>query len=102
MSLTSSQDIARFRPDLRLLISSATLNAQKFADFFDQAPIFDGAYLFFFLYDEVLLVITDVFFWGSARASFPRRYVLHSTTRSELHARRCHHHPTDPYNPAQR
>lgn len=47
MSLTSSQDIARFRPDLRLLISSATLNAQKFADFFDQAPIFDGAYLFF-------------------------------------------------------
>lgn len=49
MSLTSSQDIARFRPDLRLLISSATLNAQKFADFFDQAPIFDGAYLFFSL-----------------------------------------------------
>ncbi|WVN85394.1 uncharacterized protein L203_100540 [Cryptococcus depauperatus CBS 7841] len=35
------KDIARFRPDLRLLISSATLNAQKFADFFDQAPIFD-------------------------------------------------------------
>lgn len=57
---------------------------------------------FFSFYDEVLLVITDLFFWGSARASFPRRYVLHSTTRSELHARRCHHHPTDPYNPAQR
>ncbi|WWC99722.1 hypothetical protein V866_006627 [Kwoniella sp. B9012] len=35
------KDIARFRPELRLLISSATLNAQKFADFFDQAPIFD-------------------------------------------------------------
>lgn len=34
------QDIARFRPELRLLISSATLNAQKFAKYFDDAPIF--------------------------------------------------------------
>jgi len=35
------KDIARFRPELRLLISSATLNAQKFAAYFDDAPIFD-------------------------------------------------------------
>jgi pre-mRNA-splicing factor ATP-dependent RNA helicase DHX16 len=35
------KDIARFRPELRILISSATLNAQKFAAFFDDAPIFD-------------------------------------------------------------
>ncbi|ORX35989.1 P-loop containing nucleoside triphosphate hydrolase protein [Kockovaella imperatae] len=35
------KDIARSRPELRLLISSATLNAQKFAAFFDDAPIFD-------------------------------------------------------------
>ncbi|RSH92862.1 hypothetical protein EHS25_008308 [Saitozyma podzolica] len=35
------KDIARFRPELKLLISSATLNAQKFAAFFDDAPIFD-------------------------------------------------------------
>nr|MBE5726264.1 lethal (2) 37Cb [Cucujiformia] len=34
------KDIARFRPDLKLLISSATLDAQKFAEFFDNAPIF--------------------------------------------------------------
>ena len=34
------KDIARFRPDLKLLISSATLDAEKFSDFFDQAPIF--------------------------------------------------------------
>lgn len=34
------QDIARFRPDLKLLISSATLDAEKFSDFFDEAPIF--------------------------------------------------------------
>ncbi|KAL7747311.1 hypothetical protein RI367_007365 [Sorochytrium milnesiophthora] len=34
------KDIARFRPDLKLLISSATLDAQKFADYFDEAPIF--------------------------------------------------------------
>ncbi|KAI9635247.1 P-loop containing nucleoside triphosphate hydrolase protein [Dioszegia hungarica] len=35
------KDIARFRPELRLLISSATLNAQKFAEFFDDAPTFN-------------------------------------------------------------
>nr|NVI75424.1 lethal (2) 37Cb [Cucujiformia] len=34
------KDIARFRSDLKLLISSATLDAQKFADFFDGAPIY--------------------------------------------------------------
>ncbi|BEI83566.1 hypothetical protein CcaverHIS002_0401700 [Cutaneotrichosporon cavernicola] len=35
------KDIARFRPELKLLISSATMNAQKFSAFFDEAPIFD-------------------------------------------------------------
>ncbi|KAI7754434.1 hypothetical protein M8C21_019224, partial [Ambrosia artemisiifolia] len=34
------KDIARFRPDLKLLISSATLDAVKFSDYFDSAPIF--------------------------------------------------------------
>lgn len=34
------KDIARFRNDLKLLISSATLDAQKFSQFFDDAPIF--------------------------------------------------------------
>ncbi|WFD33210.1 RNA helicase [Malassezia cuniculi] len=34
------KDIARYRPDLRLLISSATLDADKFSEFFDDAPIF--------------------------------------------------------------
>ncbi|KJX93512.1 pre-mRNA-splicing factor ATP-dependent RNA helicase-like protein cdc28 [Zymoseptoria brevis] len=33
------KDIARGRPDLKLLISSATLDAQKFSQFFDDAPI---------------------------------------------------------------
>ena len=33
------KDIAKFRPDLKLLISSATLDAQKFSQFFDDAPI---------------------------------------------------------------
>ncbi|KAK6920957.1 Helicase-associated domain, partial [Dillenia turbinata] len=33
-------DITRFRPDLKLLISSATLDAEKFSDYFDCAPIF--------------------------------------------------------------
>ncbi|KAK9510947.1 hypothetical protein O3M35_005618 [Rhynocoris fuscipes] len=34
------KDIARFRPNLKLLISSATLDAEKFSTFFDDAPIF--------------------------------------------------------------
>ena len=34
------KDLARARPDLKLIISSATLNAQKFAAYFDDAPIF--------------------------------------------------------------
>lgn len=34
------KDIARYRPELKLLISSATLDAEKFSDYFDDAPIF--------------------------------------------------------------
>lgn len=34
------KDIARFRSDLKLLISSATMDCEKFSDFFDGAPIF--------------------------------------------------------------
>ncbi|KAI5122467.1 hypothetical protein M0805_008778 [Coniferiporia weirii] len=34
------KDIARFRPELRLLISSATLAAEKFSEYFDNAPVF--------------------------------------------------------------
>ncbi|KAG0269632.1 hypothetical protein DFQ27_002853 [Actinomortierella ambigua] len=33
------KDIARFRKDLKILISSATVNAQKFSDYFDGCPI---------------------------------------------------------------
>ena len=35
------KDLARERPDLKLLISSATMNAEKFAQYFDGAPIFN-------------------------------------------------------------
>jgi len=34
------KDVARFRPDLKLLISSATLDAKRFSAFFDNAPVF--------------------------------------------------------------
>ncbi|KAJ3679534.1 hypothetical protein LUZ60_017545 [Juncus effusus] len=34
------KDIAKSRKDLKLLISSATLDAKKFSDYFDDAPIF--------------------------------------------------------------
>jgi pre-mRNA-splicing factor ATP-dependent RNA helicase DHX16 len=37
-----SNDIARFRPELKLLISSATMDAEKFSEYFDDAPIFFG------------------------------------------------------------
>lgn len=35
------KDLSRERPDLKLLISSATMNAKKFAEYFDNAPIFN-------------------------------------------------------------
>jgi len=34
------KDITRYRKDIKLLISSATLDAEKFSDYFDNAPIF--------------------------------------------------------------
>lgn len=34
------KDVGRYRPDLKLLISSATLDAEKFSEYFDYAPIF--------------------------------------------------------------
>ncbi|KAI1344877.1 P-loop containing nucleoside triphosphate hydrolase protein [Xylariaceae sp. FL0016] len=39
--LSLVKDLARERPELRLLISSATMNAEKFATYFDDAPIFN-------------------------------------------------------------
>ncbi|KAF4120044.1 pre-mRNA-splicing factor ATP-dependent RNA helicase DHX16 [Geosmithia morbida] len=35
------KDLSRERPELKLLISSATMNAEKFAQYFDDAPIFN-------------------------------------------------------------
>lgn len=34
------KDIARFRDDLKVIISSATLDAEKFSKYFDDAPLF--------------------------------------------------------------
>jgi pre-mRNA-splicing factor ATP-dependent RNA helicase DHX16 len=34
------KDIAKYRKDLKILISSATIDAEKFRDYFDNAPIF--------------------------------------------------------------
>lgn len=39
--LSLLKDIIRERSDLKLIIASATINAQKFSDFFDGAPIFN-------------------------------------------------------------
>jgi pre-mRNA-splicing factor ATP-dependent RNA helicase DHX16 len=35
------KDISRWRTDLKILISSATIDAQKFSEFFDDAPVFN-------------------------------------------------------------
>ncbi|KAK5580489.1 hypothetical protein RB653_000508 [Dictyostelium firmibasis] len=35
------KDITRFRPDLKLLISSATMDAERFSEYFDGAPTFN-------------------------------------------------------------
>nr|WJH19578.1 Pre-mRNA-splicing factor ATP-dependent RNA helicase DHX16 [Euglena gracilis] len=35
------KDVARFRKDLKLIVSSATLQSAKFAEYFDGAPIFE-------------------------------------------------------------
>ena len=35
------KDITRFRPDLKVLISSATMDAEKFSRYFDDAPLFN-------------------------------------------------------------
>jgi len=34
------KDVSRFRDDLRIIIASATVNAKKFSDFFDGAPVY--------------------------------------------------------------
>lgn len=34
------KDIARFRPEFRLIIASATLDAEKFSEYFDDAPVY--------------------------------------------------------------
>lgn len=35
------KDIARYRPDLKLLIASATMDQKKFSEYFDDAPVFN-------------------------------------------------------------
>jgi pre-mRNA-splicing factor ATP-dependent RNA helicase DHX16 len=37
---SQSKDVARFRPGLKLLISSVAMDAEKFSEYFDEAPIF--------------------------------------------------------------
>ena len=34
------KDVARFRPDIKVIISSATVDADKFSSYFDDAPVF--------------------------------------------------------------
>ena len=40
MLIVLTRQISRARPDFRLIISSASLNAQRFSEYFDDAPVF--------------------------------------------------------------
>lgn len=48
------KDIARYRSDLKVLISSATLDAEKFSGYFDDAPIFKSTkfYVSFYFFSS--------------------------------------------------
>ena len=35
------KDVARFRPDIKIIISSATMDAEKFSEYFDDAPVYN-------------------------------------------------------------
>ena len=100
-----TQDIARFRPDLKLLISSATMDAEKFSRFFDNAPIFNSRAPY----------ASD----GSAAPPMPcanrlccsihsprtplsGRHLLHQGARGRLPGRGCRVGAADPPHAAQR
>ena len=69
----TSKDIARFRPELRLLISSATMDAEKFSEYFDEAPIFYGKLL------RKYTLLSELTLIGSTWSTISRGYPLHSS-----------------------
>lgn len=70
------KDLARSRPDLKLIISSATMDAQKFSDYFDKAKIITIPGRKF----PVDIYYTKVSPYQSGRyqAEVQRRSILHS------------------------
>ncbi|KAM6494138.1 hypothetical protein JOM56_010499 [Amanita muscaria] len=70
------KDIARFRPELRVLISSATMDAEKFSEYFDNAPTFYGACAI----NAVFQGASNLF--HSTRSNVSRRHPLYAATRS--------------------
>ena len=72
-----SKDIARFRPELKLLISSATMDAEKFSEYFDEAPIFYGEPM-----TMPGLLPTTQYCSDSSWSSLSCRHSLYASTRS--------------------
>ena len=83
------KDIVRFRKDLKLIISSATMDAEKFSKYFDDASIFmiPGRMfpvgtlqksccrcfccsVFFFFYQQVFLSFIDIYYTKSPEADY--------------------------------
>ena len=100
------KDIARFRPSLKLLISSATLDADKFSDYFDDAPVFTipgrryvaplPRSIHSFIHSLTCSRVDDMF------TQISSRYLLHQSTRVGLS--RCGDRvgAADPRDPAAR
>ena len=98
MLTSHEKDIARFRPELRLLISSATMDAEKFSEYFDNAPTFYGeSFWWLFLSPRI-----DVSFLASSGSSIPSGYSLHPPTRSQLSACSYYNRFSNSYNPTER
>jgi hypothetical protein len=57
------KDISRFRTDIKLVISSATMDAKRFAEYFDDAPIFN-------IPGRMYVVVCTLFFLLSFFLSF--------------------------------
>ena len=97
-ALTSfEQDIARFRPELRLLISSATVDAEKFSEYFDNAPTFYGQSFWVFFVTKNLNAV-----FCSSGSTISSGYSLHPSARSQLPACRHYNCFSNSHDPTQR
>jgi len=78
------KDVIRFRPDLKLLISSATLDAQKFSEFFDDAPIFRIPGKHFYILSILCVFRGQLKFLEGTKTAFKYRLKYYCYSSSNL------------------